>query len=210
VERLVRFRRSLAGTPATTALIVLWAAAVLGGGSGLVRYKSRPGDASDAPARWPQGSAIALEAGHPTLLMFVHPDCPCSRAGLRELASVAAAHAGLSVRILIDRSSGTGDDGPMRHLAARIPGALVVVDDGREAARFGARTSGLVVAYDAGGALLFRGGITSSRGHEGDSLGRRRLVALLAGRPADRREAPVFGCALSGPHERSGVEGGGT
>lgn len=200
-------RGSLGGTPVIAALIALWAAAVLGGGAALVRYKSRPGKAESAPTRWPEGSAIAPEAGRPTLLMFVHPDCPCSRASLRELASVAAAHEGLSVRVLIDRSSGTGDEAPMRQLAARVPGALVVADDGREAARFAARTSGLVVAYDAQGALLFRGGITSSRGHEGDSLGRRRLVALLAGRPADRREAPVFGCALAGPH---GVEGGGT
>jgi hypothetical protein len=207
----MRFRGSLGGTPATTALIALWAAAVLAGGGALVRYKSRPGESSNAPARWPDDSAIALEAGRPTLLMFVHPDCPCSRASLRELESIAAAPAGrLSVRVLIDRSSGTGDEGPLRHLAARIPGALVVADDGREAARFGARTSGLVVAYDARGALLFRGGITSSRGHEGDSLGRRRLLALLAGRPADRRDAPVFGCALAGAHVRSGAEGGGT
>jgi hypothetical protein len=210
VERTVRFRGSLGGTPAITALIVLWAAAVLAGGGMLVRYKSRPGEGSSAPGRWPPDSVIAREAGRPTLLMFVHPDCPCSRASLRELASVAAAHAALSVRVLIDRSSGTGDEGPMRHLAARIAGAQVVADDGREAARFGARTSGLVVAYDAQGALLFRGGITSSRGHEGDSLGRRRLLALLTGRPVDRREAPVFGCALTDSHTRRDVEGGGT
>jgi hypothetical protein len=208
VKRPTWRRGSLGGRAATTVLVVCWASAVLGGSAALVRYKSRPGEAFDAPARWPAGSSIAPDAGQPTLLMFVHPDCPCTRASLRELVPVATAHAGrLSVRILID--SGSGDDAAARQLAARVPGATVVTDDGREAARFAARTSGLVVVYDAEGALMFRGGITSSRGHEGDSVGRRRLLALLAGRPSDRRDAPVFGCALADRSAERSPEGGG-
>ena len=67
---------------------------------------------------------------------------------------------------------------------------------GVEAARFGAGTSGAVLLYSSDGTLLFAGGITPARGHQGDSFGRQRLLALLDGAAADRRDAPVFGCAL--------------
>jgi hypothetical protein len=79
--------------------------------------------------------------------------------------------------------------------AAAVPGVRVVRDDGREARRFGARVSGQVLAYDAGGRLVFNGGITGSRGHEGDNAGRSALEALLAGRP-HAETAFVFGCLL--------------
>ena len=82
--------------------------------------------------------------------------------------------------------------------AARIPGVHVLRDDGaREAERFGIATSGTVALYDARGKLLFHGGITPARGHEGDSFGRERVISLLATGKADRADAPVFGCALS-------------
>ena len=81
--------------------------------------------------------------------------------------------------------------------AASVPGVTLVRDEGgREAARFRALASGLTVLYGADGRRLFSGGITASRGHEGDSFGRRRLLALLDGRPTDRDDSPVFGCTL--------------
>ncbi|HLB76837.1 MAG TPA: hypothetical protein VJO72_07370, partial [Candidatus Dormibacteraeota bacterium] len=46
------------------------------------------------------------------------------------------------------------------------------------------------------GRLLFQGGITATRGHEGDSFGQERIASLLTTGAADRADAPVFGCAL--------------
>ena len=78
-----------------------------------------------------------------------------------------------------------------------IPGVRVLVDvDGREAARFGARTSGTVLVYSPHGALLFAGGITASRGHSGDNLGRDAVVTILDRGQPDRTATPVFGCPL--------------
>ena len=46
--------------------------------------------------------------------------------------------------------------------AERIPGVAVLRDEeGREASRFGAATSGGVALYDSQGGMLFEGGITS-------------------------------------------------
>src|SRR5262249_57501676 len=81
--------------------------------------------------------------------------------------------------------------------AERIPGVSVALDaGGAEAKRFGAETSGAVVLYDPAGRLVFHGGITAARGHEGDSFGQQRIAAFLSGARADRADAPVFGCAL--------------
>jgi len=72
-------------------------------------------------------------------------------------------------------------------------------DDGVEAARFGAATSGQVILYDRDGRLLFSGGITASRGHAGDNDGRDAIVSLLGGGRGTRHSSPVFGCSLLEP-----------
>src|SRR5690606_38814592 len=59
-----------------------WAVVVLVGTGWLVQYASAPGPASEVPAAWPAGSAIALHPAKPTLVVLVHPKCPCSRASL--------------------------------------------------------------------------------------------------------------------------------
>jgi hypothetical protein len=69
-------------------------------------------------------------------------------------------------------------------------------DDGVEARRFGAQSSGYALLYGAAGNLLFRGGVTGSRGHQGDNYGLDELVASLnSNRPAGA-SSRVFGCAL--------------
>lgn len=81
--------------------------------------------------------------------------------------------------------------------AARIPGVNVVADDnGIEASRFNAVTSGQTALYDADGHLLFSGGITGARGHSGDNAGRSAIVSLLNTVDAERTETAVFGCPL--------------
>jgi hypothetical protein len=85
--------------------------------------------------------------------------------------------------------------------ARAIAGAHVLIDiGGSEAARFGAATSGQVLLYDPDGQLLFAGGITQSRGHQGDNPGRRRVLSLIHGPRADQRPPTnVYGCPLSDP-----------
>ena len=88
--------------------------------------------------------------------------------------------------------------------AARAIPDVRVIEDESEAHVFGAATSGQVLLYDEAGKLVFRGGITPARGHEGDSAGgevvRRFLSARSGRRAADRSVSPhasdVFGCAL--------------
>jgi hypothetical protein len=83
------------------------------------------------------------------------------------------------------------------HRATAMPAVYPVRDvNGGEAERFGAFTSGQVLYYDAQRHLRFAGGITGSRGHEGDNKGRQALRHLIQTGAADRASTFVFGCAL--------------
>ena len=86
--------------------------------------------------------------------------------------------------------------------AQQIPDVDVRIDyQGEMAARFGAQTSGHVVLYDDSGRLVFSGGITAARGHEGDNLGANTIVSLIKGDKSGNDQSPVFGCPLTSAEE---------
>jgi hypothetical protein len=189
-------------------VIALWAAAVLGGLVMLWRYELSPTASAEPPARWPAASAIARSAGRPTLLMSVHPKCSCSRASIAELERLLTDTRGLlDAHLLFVRPRGAPpgwEETDTWRRAKEIPGVVVHVDEaGAEAHRFGAMVSGYTLVYDASGALLFHGGITGARGHEGDNAGRARVLSLLTRGSADRPDSPTFGCDLESQSERS-------
>jgi hypothetical protein len=179
----------------------LWLLMVGAGIATLWSYESTPGVAAAAPDRWPAASRIKLASGHPTLVMSAHPRCPCTRASIGELARLMTEAQGrVTAYVLFVKPQGFSDGWEQTDLwasAAAIPGVTPVLDDeGVEAGRFHAATSGQTVLYDAAGDLLYRGGITSARGHAGDNAGRAAIVSLLTTGEAERRDAPVFGCPL--------------
>jgi len=81
-----------------------------------------------------------------------------------------------------------------------------VMQEGAEAARFHATTSGYVLLYDVNGKLRFHGGITGSRGHSGDNAGRSAIEAILMGGLAETKQTFVFGCPLLGQNDACSKE----
>jgi hypothetical protein len=191
--------------PAVAVAMALWLACLGVGFSLLWRYKSTPGRVMQThPAKWPNDTALTRDPTRHTLVMFAHPRCPCTQASVSELGRLMAElHGSLAAYVVVVKLEGVDQGWELASLGQRaslIPGVRVVRDpDGHEAARFGALTSGLALVYDGRGDLQFAGGITASRGHEGDSFGKRRIVSLVATGTADRRTSPVFGCALVTP-----------
>jgi len=186
---------------ATLSFGTLWGAAVVVGFVLLFLYDATPGIRGDSPERWPEASALRPEPGMSTLVMAVHPHCPCTRASLSELALVMArlrdrvrAHVLFTLPPGAERSWA---EGGLWSTASDIPGVIPLIDsDGMEAAHFGIETSGHTLLYDRDGALLFSGGITPSRGHEGDSAGRDAIVSLVENGASPLNITPVYGCAL--------------
>ena len=170
----------------------------------LIEFDQTAGIRAGAPARWPVSSAIQRASDRPTLLVFAHPFCGCTAATLGELARIPVRRPLKSVQptiaILFARPKGSAWRGsPLWDNARRLAGGNTMWDEeGREAQRFGVRTSGEVLLYDRHGDLLFHGGVTGSRGHARDNYGADQLVAALdSGQPVKTAHL-VFGCALAG------------
>jgi len=184
------------------ALTALWLTVVTAGTVVLWQYSMTPGDPGAPPDRWPAQASISLAADAHTLVMLVHPHCSCSRASLSELAKVMTRLDGYAEAwVLFMRPAGFAKDWEKTDLwerALEIPGVTPLLDDeGREAALFGARTSGQTVLFDPSGQLLFAGGITNGRAHEGDNIGESRLISLVTEGRADSDRASVYGCDLT-------------
>lgn len=174
--------------------LVAWCVLLGFGLRTIFAHATAAGARGSAPSRWPAESHLPRGTGA-TVAIFVHPDCPCSRASLAELASLSR-NASIAIDVVV---AGPDAAGELWDQAGAIPGAHRLVDDGGEAARFGARTSGHVVVYDRTGALQFAGGITGERGHVGDNAGRASVQRILDGERGASAEHPVFGCALGAP-----------
>jgi hypothetical protein len=181
---------------------LLWVLVITFGFGALVRSAGFAGDDKRGSASWPGQTHLTRDRARPTLIIFAHPRCPCTRATLGELERIMArAHGGLSAQVLFVDPPGTGagwarQDGLWR-TAEKIPGVELMEDvDGKEARLFGARTSGRTLFYDTEGRLLFQGGITAARGHAGDNAGEDAIGALIANQKTERRETPTFGCSL--------------
>ncbi len=189
-------------TIAVTGMLVLSAASVIFGMLALTRFDNTPGRTGATPVNWPASATVHHSDRKPQLLIFLHPFCSCSEATLHELALLPPR---AQITVLFYRP-GPGSEWRAQRLwtmAQALPGATVHWDDGgKEARRFGARTSGYVLLYDTAGKLLFRGGVTASRGHEGDNAGLESLDASLrSGLPA-RMPSRVFGCGLGDEQEQ--------
>ena len=180
------------------ALVCVWMVTITAGMASLARHSAVASQDAPGPARWPAGSALEREPGRGTVLCFVHPRCPCTRATLRELERVLSHAPRAAVRVVFrDDPGGDVTTAATWEMAARVPGARRVRDPGGvEARRFGASTSGLVLLFDAGGALRFRGGVTPGRGHEGDNEGAAALDRAMRGASESSLRARVFGCDL--------------
>lgn len=193
--------------------VALWVPAVAFGIGVLWRYSTTPGHPAAPPLDWPANAPVDRGKGRAILLMFAHPQCECSQASLGELAIVMAHERGqLDADAFFylpagERSSWARSD--LWRTASAIPGVRAFED--REASiaqSFGVFTSGQTLLYDSSGRLLFKGGITSLRGHSGDNAGRSAILALLDFSPAGMGErprpnmlpvtTPVFGCSLRG------------
>jgi len=180
---------------------VLWLAVVVGGTIEMIRYSSLPGNGGSAPIAWPTESQIPFDAHRPTLVMFAHPRCPCTRASLGELEVLMAQVPGrLSAHVVFLKPASTPANWEKTDLwrkASSIPGVTVYTDNaGIEARRFHSETSGQTLLYDRGGVLQFQGGITLGRGHAGDNPGRDAVEEFLREGRSSQVKTPVFGCSL--------------
>jgi hypothetical protein len=157
---------------------------------------------------WPAESELVRSEHRSTLLLFLHPKCPCSQASISELNQLLASLKESATQkpdlVVVATIPPTAiDDWWNTDTVAscqQIADARLFIDrGGREAARFGAVTSGTMMLFDEHGERRYAGGITMARGHAGANSGRDQLAAILRGDPPRGEDIPAFGCQLCLP-----------
>lgn len=185
----------------TYVFATLWLACAVAGLWRVWAWENGAGVAAAAQVSWPAGTALKLAGDRPTLVLLAHPQCSCTQASIGELAEALARAGTLPKTYVVFLKPSSFADGwektGLWDAAAALPNTTVIRDDdGLEATRFGAATSGQTMVYDAAGTLLFSGGITGARGHAGDNAGRSTVVALLNQVKPGQATTNVFGCSL--------------
>jgi hypothetical protein len=185
----------------TTVFFAGWVVALVLSGRVLLSYESAPGQVGSIPGAWPRTSQIPPPTDRAVLIMLAHPRCPCTRASMAELKKIITHVQGkLAAYVLFLKPTGSGpdwDDTSLWRTAEGIPGVKVISDiDGAEAQRFGAKTSGHTLLFAQDGRLLFSGGITELRGHEGDNVGEDAIISIVNKNVGGRDRTSVFGCSL--------------
>jgi hypothetical protein len=200
-------RNRLKLPPLASAALVLWALAVGAGWAAMTRYEFKVVDhALTVASHWPEGLIERSPEG-PTLVVCLHPKCPCSQATLSQLERLLSRPGVVAtnptVLVVMTMPADADDSWTSTSVVVRsrrLPESRVEFDrDGQIAAAFGAASSGEVLLFDSTGERLFAGGATASRGHEGTSTGGDALAALLEGAPSATASTPVFGCRLVTP-----------
>ena len=182
-------------------MIGVWGIGVIAGFLVLTAYENGPGPLADAPSDWPAQVSVAPATGAHTLVAFAHPHCPCTEATIGEMARLVRHVQGrVSIHVFFVQPDGFGDAWVRSELwqkAGAIPGVTPHRDpEGRAARQFGAYTSGQVLLYDRRQQLVFNGGITGSRGHEGNNKGRQAVTDWILSGHSDLASTFVFGCLL--------------
>lgn len=181
--------------------IGLWLAVIGAGFGWLMDYEYRPGAPAVDPHAWPASSRLVRDPDRWTLVLFLHPYCPCSQGTLQELSELCPRYASqLRTYMIFCKPPGTPEGWERTatwRQAVSMKGVTVCSDeDDSERRHFGAMTSGQVFLYDDCGRLRYCGGITRGRGQTGANAGRQAVEALLLDRPATLHEGPVYGCPL--------------
>jgi hypothetical protein len=185
----------------TIVFFAAWIVALVLSGRALLSYESTPGQVGAVPTAWPRTSQIPPPSNRAVLIMLAHPRCPCTRASMAELTKIMTHVQGkVAAYVLFLKPAGSGpdwDDTNLVQKAEAIPGVKVISDrDGAEAQRFGAKTSGHTLLFAADRRLLFSGGITELRGHEGDNVGENAIVSFVNKNSTGHNRTSVFGCSL--------------
>lgn len=188
------------------AIVTTWLAANVVGLTTIIIYSNTSGDTGEPEAMWNLPAEITLAQDRPTLVVFAHPKCPCTRATFSELERLQSARAGRFLTQIIfyepQDSDASWRDTVLWNAARNYLDTTVHADPaGTIIDAAGARTSGTVALYSPEGALLYWGGITMARGHEGGNAGIDTIIALLDGQTRVQTHGLVFGCPLLGPDE---------
>ncbi len=182
---------------AIVAGLAIWGLAVSGAIACLMKWEFTPG-----PQQAWSGPA-PIKGNRWRLLMVAHTECPCTAASLEELRDVLRRSGPpLEATVVF-----TGPDATPTSDAANVKYAQSIpylhiefCKESEAVTSYNAHVSGQTFLFDPRGRVRFSGGLTTTRGEAGPSVGVDAIVRILGGSD-ETRNAPVLGCALETPEK---------
>jgi hypothetical protein len=177
--------------------LLTWGCALVGGFGLLIRYEAT---ASQTGSPQAAESTVFRDGNVFSVVIGLHPHCPCSRATVAELLKIYS-HVPEKTKItaLVFKPKTEADswiECVSLSTLQKMNATIVVDTDGERATSLGLNTSGQIQIYSPQGKLLYNGGITGARGHAGDNIGEGKALALLRGEIKFAESAPTFGCSI--------------
>jgi hypothetical protein len=149
----------------------------------------------------PKGSSL-LSSTRPTLLVFLHPKCSCSKATVVELEKLLPTLEGVDVKVVMNVPAGrdlSWSSGDLKDQVSPLKYVTIVNDmGGAEALRFHASTSGHAMLIDAQKNLIYSGGLTPGRGHVGETQGHTVIRKWARTKNQTSTIEKIFGCDIFG------------
>lgn len=179
------------------AITAVWILCVIAAFTVINQYSTTAG-VNSGLTRIPAGTAFEPQ-DKPRLLVFLHPKCTCSKATMMELQSLLPDLKGIDVTVLFRNVSADKEwlSGELYESALKTKGLTVAIDDnGDEAKRFGAHTSGHTVLISTDKSIVFSGGLTPMRGHPGETEGKAFLRQWNQSRKPASLITEIFGCNI--------------
>ena len=169
----------------------------------LTWYKFTPGEQVEIAGQWPKEASHLQTPGSANLVMFVHPECPCSLASMDELARllpIIADH--IAIKVVFRELTGQYGRQLSEHAlwkkAKTLPHVQLLIDPGQKLENsFQAKTSGQTYLFDKEGRKIFQGGLTPLRGHTGETQASSFIKQWSRQQTISRSiSSSVFGCPM--------------
>lgn len=186
-----------------------WMMCLLAGVFVVTGYATNPGEQHRLLFEWPSSSYMERSRDLTTVVLFVHPRCPCTFASKREFERLLPT---ITESVLLkvvyfhpknESEQWVRSTKLFQAFNQLAPGAAVMDCNGLEAQSFGVKNSGHILAFSPSGKCLYSGGVTPSRGHEGSNFGLSALRVAIEKQQRTRLDFPVFGCSIVTPESES-------
>ncbi len=165
-----------------------------------LRYDSLPGIAAVPKTAWPAASKIKYSTITNTLVMVLHPRCPCSRASVQQVASMMNTTNPPKCIFLFYTPSifAKGwEKTDIWNQASEIPDSVLISDiDGRETKTSEHPHPDRPTFFDRQGFLRYSGGLTEGRGHQGECRNLEAAIKALNDSHKPTTFGAVYGCPV--------------
>jgi hypothetical protein len=147
-----------------------------------------------------------LSSGQRVLFFFIHPKCSCTLASIDEFKDLLKdEYKDIKIVAIVSTRSSVDNEfmySESTNLIKELNQVEIFYDIGAiETQKLGIKTSGHLLFYDSLGNLLYSGGITVSRGHRGESVGKMELSRRMkSSNNYQKYMADAYGCGFGSSH----------